>query len=207
MSMSSDEWETVCLLIDQGWTGEFTDAQAAAWRVFLADYTADQVLAALKALVARGGRFRPSVAEVVAQIRSDPSRPTFDEALVLIRHALRAYNLPLVGDYANEAQMIRARHRRVRERAEDLHPLVAAFLARRDIGRLMDEVAELDGEYGPVRRRELEAAWEAHVVACEGRDVAALVAPRRGGLARLDPLAALNAPPPDRPQIEAGREA
>lgn len=197
--INPDEWETICLLVDEGWPGEFTDTAATAWRVFLDDYEPEQVLAAIKALVARGGTFRPSVAQVVAQIRSDPSTPTFDEALVLIRSALRAGRGPLRGDYSTEAQMIAGREEMVRAAARTLHPLVAAFVVRcGDLSRLGDEVAELAaGDYAGARRRDLQLRWEAHVEALDGRDVAAIASgPRRDGLQRLDPLAALGMKPP-----------
>ncbi|MGH2870298.1 MAG: hypothetical protein ACRDNK_22360 [Solirubrobacteraceae bacterium] len=201
--MTPEEWETICLLIEEGWPGEFTDASAAAWRVFLDDYQPEQVLTALKMLVARGGRFRPSVAEVVEQIRSDPGKPTFDEALALIRTALRAYNLPLHGDFETERQMLHARERKVLERADGMHPRVVSFIDRRSVGRLMDEVAEIEDErWGTRNRRDLQAAWEEHCDACEGREVAVLARSGRGKLAPLDPLAALNIGRPK--QIESG---
>jgi hypothetical protein len=188
-----DEWESICLLVEEGWPGEFTDSAASAWRVFLDDYESAQVLAALKAMVARGGTFRPSVAQVVAEMRRDPSKPTFDEALVLIRRALRAGRRPLTGSYDNEAQMLGAREELVREAALGMHQSVASFVGRcSDIGRLEDEISELSGgEYAGARRRDLERRWEAHLEAFEGREISALAAGRRDGLRQLDPLGAL----------------
>lgn len=204
MSWSTDEWETVCLLIDQGWPGDFSDAQAAAWRVFLDDYDAQTVLAALKGLVAQGGAFRPSVAEVVAQICRDSSRPTLDEALTLIRRALRAGRRPLVGDFATEAAMLGAREQMVRDAAASMHSDVASFVCRcSDLARLEADIAELsDEQWGSVRRREFEARWKHHCETWDGRKVTAIASGRRGELAVFDPLAALS--PPLRRQIGSG---
>lgn len=82
--LSPAEWESLSLLIEEAWPGEFDDHAAKAWRVLLDDFNAAEVLRALKACVAHGGTFRPSVAEVVGEIRRDPSRPTFDEAYRMI---------------------------------------------------------------------------------------------------------------------------
>ncbi|HET6866310.1 MAG TPA: hypothetical protein VFH80_10315 [Solirubrobacteraceae bacterium] len=169
--------------------------------------TPETALAALRSYRPQPGKdFPPSVAAVSQIARSDPSRPTFDEALTLWRTALRAWNRPLTGDYSGEAQMLRARQENVLEAAMGMHPLIASFIARHGVRRLQDEVGELDGEYGAVRRGELEQAWLAHVDAFDGRDVAALTAPRGArGLAAFDPLAALDGYP--RRQLGAGTGA
>src|SRR5581483_5658564 len=109
---------------------------------------------------AEGKDFPPSVAAISELARQDPSRPTFDEALTLWRAALRAYNHPLVGEFTTERQMIHAREQHVLDRAQKMHPLVASFISRHGVPRLQDEVGELEGEYGAIRRNELEQAWE-----------------------------------------------
>jgi hypothetical protein len=153
--------------------------------------SAERVLMAIRTWPAASD-FPPSAPNLAAAARRDPSKPTFDEALELIRRALRAWNRPLTGDYANEAELLRARERMVMERAESVHPLVASFIARRRIEQLQKELAELgDEEWGSVRRRDLQAAWEQHCEAFEGRETAALATGRRDGLRRLDPLATL----------------
>lgn len=140
-----------------------------------------------------GKDFPPSVAAVSELARRDPSAPTFDEALVLIRRAFRAGRRPLVGDFATEAQMIGAREEMIRTAASDTHPLVASFVDRcGDLSRLQDEIAEMEGgEFAGIRRRDLEARWEQHREAMSGRELAGLAAGRRDGLRQLDPLAAL----------------
>jgi hypothetical protein len=190
--MTRDDWSIIAGLIDEWWPGEFSQSAEHAWHVALDGYEAEQVTIALRALLARGGTFRPSVAQVVAEIRRDPSKPTFDEALVLIQRALRAWNSPLRGDFANEAEMLKAREQHVIGSAQGVHPLAAAFIHRRGIRQLQKEIAELgDEEYGSLRRRDLQQAWEAHLEAFEGREISALAAGRRDGLRQLDPLAAL----------------
>lgn len=190
--ITPEQWETLCLLIEEGWPGEFDDSAAKAWRLFLDDYDAEQVLVAVKSLVARGGRFRPSVAELVAQIRHDPSTPTFEEAYRLIygaRGVLRAR--PSETSFRDGSAMARAYHEARLARAHELHPLVATFVERCTpdwLGAL--EVNHPD--YSELRRKELREAWDRHCEAMDGRDVAALASGRRRGeLARLDPLAAL----------------
>jgi hypothetical protein len=202
--ISNDEYETICLLIEEGWPGDFNDTAAAAWRVFLDDYEPAQVLVALKALVAKGGTFRPSVAEVVAQIRQDPSRPTPEEAYTMIygpRGVMRA-RAKANQSYANEAAMIGAHDDAKVQRAFELHPLLGAFVERYGIRRLA--LLEVDSpEYGEIKRRELREAWERHCEAFEGREVAAIARGRRpDGLGRLDPFGALGIE--RKPALESG---
>lgn len=151
-----------------------------------------------------GKDFPPSVAALSKLAQADPSRPTFDEMLTLVTTALRAYNRPLRGDFSTEAQMLGAREAQVLERAQSMHPLVVAFIVRHGVSRLQDEVGELSGEYGGIRRGELERAWGEHVQAFGDREVAALVSGRRGaGLVAFDPLVALGSAPLRR-QIGSG---
>lgn len=197
--MIREDWTIIAGLIDEWWPGEFSQSAEHAWHVALADYDAERVTTALRALLARGGTFRPSVAEVVGEIRRDPSKPTFDEALILIQRALRAWNRPLTGDYANEAELLRAREQLVVECAQTVHPLVAAFINRHGIGQLQREIAELGGEeWGGARRKQLQESWEAHCEAFEGREIASLAAGRRDGLRHLDPLVALGISVPEK---------
>lgn len=190
--ITPDEWETIALLIDEGWPGEFTDAAAAAWRVFLDDYDADRVLTALKVIVARGGRFRPSVAEVAAEINVDRGAPTFIEAYQLIYGGRGVLAARPKGSlwWDTPAQRERAYEDAARERAAEMHPLVGRFIDRYGIGRLR-MLALDDPEFGAVRRRELQADYEHLTEAMEGRRLESIAAPRRNELAKLDPLAAL----------------
>lgn len=98
----------------------------------------------------------------------------------------------------------RSRRQEAREqRAAQVHPLVASFVVRLGYDRLDRDGGVLDGNPRDGRgedtahwvRKELREAWDAHLEAMEGREVAVLAAGTgREGLRRVDPLAALNAP-------------
>lgn len=139
-----------------------------------------------------GTDFPPSAPNLAAAAMKDPGKPTFPEALRLIRVALAMWNRPLTGDYANEAEMLKAREGAVVTRAATLPPLVASFIATYKLDELQRIVEQLgDEKYGSVRRRDLEHAWDRYCEAFEGREVAALASGRRGELGAFDPLAAL----------------
>jgi hypothetical protein len=78
------EWDGFCALVDEGWHGEFEASARAAWRLLLDRHEPAKVITALEQLVARGLKHRPSVSEIVAAIGTDPSRPSFAEAIQLI---------------------------------------------------------------------------------------------------------------------------
>jgi hypothetical protein len=196
--MTSDEWGAICLLLDKGfkWREPFGKAQSSAYRMLLEGYSAEQLMTVIRALVARGQVFGPTPGEIVAEIRCDPSRPTFVEAYALIYGKggiLRARSAE--STFGDEGERGRAYRAAQRARAAGMHPLVASFVDRYGLDRL--EVLPLnDPEFGDAKRRELERSWDDHVEAMEGRDVRALASGRRGeGLARLDPLSALDLTP------------
>jgi DNA-binding transcriptional ArsR family regulator len=193
--ITPDEWDGLSLLIEEWWPGEFTDATATAWRMALDDFGAERALAGLKACLARGGRFRPSVAEIVGEIRCDPSRPTFSEALTLIYGrggVLRARTGVRKGSW-EAGERDRLNDEAVWDRAAELPPLIGAFVRMQGLDRLRRLDLD-DPEYGGARRKQLADEWEAFVEAHENRDVAALVAGRRGELGRFDPLRVLDGP-------------
>lgn len=173
-------------------------SQVAAWgREAIAAYvaelqgrglTAEQAIGALRSCEAT---FPPSAGELFRAARVDPALPTFDEALFLIRRAQRAR---ATGLFTSEAQMLAAIDEAALEQLRRIaHPLVVAFAERQGMRRLAS--LELDDpEYGELRRRELRDAWDRHLEACDGREVAAIAAGRRDGLQRLDPLAAIAGP-------------
>ena len=202
MSWSPDQWDVFAGLLDRGWPGELEPAGENAYRVLLDDCEPEALVAALKRLLHRGQRFRPSAAELLAEARRDPSAPTFDEAYVLIfgpRGVLAARPSRAA---LQEARDPRAAHNEAAlERAQELHPLVYSFVARQGAERLR-LLPLADPQYGELRRKELREAWDAHVEAAEGREVAALASGAgREGLRRLDPLVALEAAAPDSHQI------
>lgn len=181
--MTRAEWRLIAGLVDEWWPGKFERNSADAWFVALENREAQSVLDALKMLLARGGVHRPSLGEVVGQLRAEPSRPTFDEAYRLI------YGPGGVLGFKRKAKVG--------------NPWVLAFVERFGVDRL--RLLEVDSEdYGEVNRRALRQSWEQFVEAMEGRDIAALtLGKRRGGMAHLDPLAALVAA---RPEINEGKD-
>lgn len=133
--------------------------------------------------------FPPSAAKLAQQARKDPSRPTAEEAIRLVQHILAArtkeWRTIWRGDdraKADEWAMI--------ERAEESHPLVAAFVANQGLSRL--RALDLSDGAEPWDRKRFVEAWEAFVQASEGRAVASLVAGRGSGeLGRLEPLSVI----------------
>jgi hypothetical protein len=198
-----EDWETFCFLLEEAWPGDFDDRTRGAWRLLIADQPPETIIPALKALMAEGHRFRPSVSELLAATRRDPSKPTFDEAYRLIYGAggvLRAepshdaFDGPVT--YRSERERRAMFDQAARDRAAGMHPLIASFVERHGLDRLRELPVD-DPEWGGKHRRDLEKAWDRHVETSDGRDIAALAAgPRRNGLRRLDPLEALNLPRP-----------
>lgn len=203
---TADTWRAFCLLLEQGWPGEFPEPQRQAWRTLLDDISPVAAVAAVKRLTRAGGRFRPSVAELIAEAERDPSVPTFDEAYQLLfgpGGALAAQ--PPRGVYAGPAERERARLAAVEDRLRGMHPLVGSFVVRQGESRL--RMLPVDGQHGELVRKDLRAAWVEHVSTLHTRQVATLtLADRAGGLRRLDPLAALRLRP-DRPALTEGEAA
>lgn len=196
MSWDSETWDAFCGLIDEAWPGTFDDQAANSWRVLLDGTDPADAVAAMRRLLLRGQRFRPSVSELLGELRADPSKPTFEEAFALIfgpRGVLAARptaNGPVT--FASEADRAARQNQAALDRANEMHPLVAAFVARQGVGRLRELQVE-DPDYGELRRKELRDAWDRHLEATDGRDVAALAVGDRSelGMRRFDPLAAL----------------
>jgi hypothetical protein len=193
--VTSHEFETIVQLLEEWWPGQgaFDERRTVAWQAALGGYEASAVLAALHRLLQVGDHWRPSVAEVVAAITADPGRPTWDEAY----RAIFAYGGVCWTATEDEGH----------ERARAVHELVATFVRARGWAALRREPVN-DEEWGPVRRRELQWAWEQHVERYDerrrdGRALEALVRPARGELARLQPLTALEG---SRPKLPAGDE-
>jgi hypothetical protein len=196
--ISATEWEQLCSLIEEAWPGEFDDQAARAWRLLLDGFAATDIVAALKGLLARGGTFRPSVAEIIAEIRRDPGRPTFAEAFTLIygRGGVITARTHVRKASWEAGERDRLNDEAAWERAAELHPLIGAFVRTQGLERLRSLDFD-DPEYGAARRKLLADEWEAFVDVNETRDVAELVAGRRGEpggkLGRFDPLRALAA--------------
>lgn len=186
--MTPDEWESIALLLEEGWPGEFTDDASKAWRVLLDGFSATDILIALREMTLRGGKFRPSVSEVAAQIRQDPSRPTFDEAYQQLYGPGGVFGF--------------------RRSGVTISPWIEAFVA--DYGRDRLRMLEVDhDEFGELKRRELRQSYEQFLEASEGREIAAIAQGRRaGGLKQFDPLSVLPGRSTDLAsvgELEAGR--
>lgn len=220
MTWTDQQWGMFFELLDKGWPGDLDEGGAEAYRVLLGDIDPQIITAGVRRLLMQGARFRPSAAEILGAARHDPGRPSFAEALVLIRHALVA-RPPRGARYDDdpepeddeprprgwrsaERKRSDAEHGAVTDRLAAMHPLVAAFAQRQGIDRLKRLQLD-DPEWGEKRRADLEASWDEHVDTFSGREVAALAAGERRetGLQRLDPLAAIGIAPPQ-PQLEAG---
>lgn len=191
--MTDQEWDAIASLLEHGWPGGFSEEAGDAYRVFLATRDAGAVLAALQRLVQRGGTFRPSAAEIVAALDPDPGRPTFEEA-----YAALFGPRGVVHARPDEAAM---------ERAERVHPYLAAFVRVQGLDRLRT-IGVDDPDYGAIERHRLREAWDRNVEACDGRvrEGRALSALGQGGgdLRRLDPLAALYPDGGALPQLTGG---
>jgi hypothetical protein len=207
---AEEQWAMFFDLLDNGWPGDLDPSAAAAYQVLLDGMPPDEVVEALRRLLHQGARFRPSAAEILGARRRDASRPTFEEAYVMIfgpRGVLRAR--PAVRRYDDEAERRRVHDEAARQRAASMHPLVAAFVERQGLDRLrhlpVDAPGSADGPgEGHWARKELRDAWDRHVDAFDGREVAVLASGGRLGLRQLDPLAALGAAGIPAPALTAG---
>jgi len=195
--MTRTEWDGIAALLDNAWRGGMDDDRADAYFALLSDYPGAQVMAALKRLTLVGGPFVPTVPEIVQAITADEKSQalTFDEALVIMRHAWKA-DTPS-GSYADETAMATAKGKAVMARLTD-YPLIRAFVERQGLQRLLHNQLD-DPDWGERTRRDLEASWHKHCAAFDGREITALASGRRDGFRQVDPLASLR---PERLQIE-----
>jgi hypothetical protein len=202
--VTDDEWNGLSLLLAKGFKWKVPFGNAAderAYRILLDGIEPEQIAGVLRSFVARGQVFGPTPGEIVAELRSDPSAPTFEEAYRLIYGpggVLRARPAYAGAGSITATSLDRAAY----DRATELHPLVSQFVHRCGLARL--RALEVDGEYGELVRKDLKRAYEDLTAALDGREVAAIASGRRGaGLTALDPMAALGFPA--RPQIEAAK--
>lgn len=165
MTWDEKTWDGFCALLEEGWPGDFDDDARESWRVLLDDLEPPAAVLALKRLLLKGGRFRPSVSELLAETRADPSRPTFDEAYPTIYSAAARGAIP-----------------------PGVHPLIESFVQRQGVDRL-GQLPLDDPTWGEKTRRDLRGAWIEHVETWNGREIAALAA--GGSPRRLDAAASL----------------
>lgn len=177
----SAEWDSIALLLENGWPGEFDDTAAGAYRALLAGYDPEQVLIALRVLVRRGGSFRPSVSEIAAVLEGDPGRPTWGEAFRLL--------------FGGRGFLTVRPERAAVERASERHPLLGAFIRSEGYERL--QMLPIHGEHGELIRRDLERAWDrlgerADQRRASGMALDEVARPRAIGPRRPDYLRGLN---------------
>jgi hypothetical protein len=138
-------------------------------------------------------KFPPSAPELAGLARRDPSAPTFEEAYTLIygRGGIIRARPAYTGGPILEPD--KARDNAAQARMANMHSLIASFVNRYGLNRL--RMLEVDHpEYGDLKRRELQAAWDTHCNATEGREIAAVASGRHDGLRSFDPLASIRAP-------------
>ena len=205
MNWTDEQWDGFVALVASSWRQEFPEAERKAWRILLDETPAETAMLGLKRLLLEGREWRPAVSELLKAARHDPSRPTFSEAYQLIfghGGAIRACVAGGTVVYRNDGDRARTEREAILVRAGELHPLIRPFIERQGVDRLRTLPLD-DPEWGEKHRRDLEAAWDRHVEAFDGREVAAIASGARDGLRQLDPLAALGLPGPA-PQLEAG---
>jgi hypothetical protein len=194
MSFTDHEWEMFCALVEEAWPGEFDDEARTSWRILLDDIEPAGAISAVKRLLYSGRKFypRPAVSDVLAEVRSDPSLPTFDEAWWLIERAMRRTQSPW-GTFGSPGEMNRAYNELILAALSQHHPAVRSFAERQGLDRLRAVQVD-DPRWGDKTRRELREAWERHLEATDGREIAALASGCPDGLKQLDPLAVLGSP-------------
>ena len=207
MSWTTVHWEAFCALLEESWPGDFDDQARRSWRVMLDGTEPDAAVVAMRRLLVKGQRFRPSISEFMAALRHDPGKPTFDEAYRLIfgRGGV-ILTPPPAGRFPTETHRRKAHAAARMARAAELHPLITTFIQRQGLARLA-EIRFGDPKWGEKRRADLQVAWEVHVEAFDDRQVAALAAgDSPEGLHRFDPLAVLGLPKPVA-ELEQGDES
>jgi hypothetical protein len=154
--------------------------------------TPDQALEAIRTTDAT---FPPSAGEIAQLARRDPAEPTFAEACTLIfgRGGVLRARTGIRKASWEEGERDRLNDEAAWQCAGRMHPLIGAFVRSQGLDRLKRLNLD-DPEYGGARRKQLADDWEAFAEAHETRDIAALLAGRRGELARFDPLRALSGP-------------
>jgi hypothetical protein len=205
MTWSTREWEMFCALVEEAWPGEFDDEARTSWRILLDEISPPAASAAVRRLLYSGRKFypRPAVSDVLAEVRSDPSLPTFDEAWTLIARALVHTQTP-TGTFDSPSDMAQAHNDAVLTALNAHHSAIRSFVERQGLQRLRSLPVD-DPQWGEKHRRELREAWDRHLEATDGRQVAALASGRPEGLKQLDPLASLGLNQPA--QIGTGKAA
>ncbi len=192
-------WQPVATALLGSWPSQVASWGREALAAYVAEISArgitpDQALNAIRMWPA-GSDFPPSAPNLAAAARRDPSKPTFDEAVTLIfgRGGVLRARTPVRKASWEFGERDRLDAEAMLQRAGTMHPLIGAFIRAQGLERLRDLDLE-DPQWGGARRANLRDDWQEFAEAHEGREVAALLAPRRGELDSFDPLAALDVP-------------
>lgn len=199
----NDEWRVVADALHRGWPRQFDAEDLRAFVLLLGDVAPADALVAIRQMVAQGrARYRPSVGEIGAAVHASKiatdAAPSWTEAegLIFGRGGILAARLPSGVRFAGptaQRDMEAAREQAMLHRAEETHPVVAAFVRSKGALRLAREPLD-DAEYGALRRAELAKDYREFCSAAEKRQAAGLpiALPAPGGPRQLgDGLAAV----------------
>ena len=169
-------WQHVTRSLLARWPSQRWDREQAI--AYVAELERDGLTPedAMRGIRVSESAFVPSVGELrrLSRVLESSAVPTFEEAYAALWGVQGILHSP-----------------RYEEKARALHPLIALFVERMGRAYLMT-LAVTDEDTGHWRRKDLLEAWGRHVEACEGRELAVLVAGRGAGrLDRLEPLEAL----------------
>jgi hypothetical protein len=142
--MTRDEWETIALLIENCWRGEFDDTRSASYYTLLRGFEHGEVMAALHVLAEQGKPFVPSVPEIVQAVRAaqGPSTPSFSEVWSALQPAMRE----------------RSEENAVALVEERCGSVAAEFVRAEGVGRLK-HIEFWNPDHGELRIKELERRW------------------------------------------------
>lgn len=196
---SEHQWDTCASVLQRGFAArdDLEPADLAIYKLLLVRLVEpDVALNALTELVVAGQKWRPTPSEIVERCLRDASRPAFEtEVLELLfgRHGITRVQPPPRGLW-REGERQAAIDRLAAKQLATMHPLVASFVQRVGLEWLRALRYEIsDAEVGQWRRKDLRRAWDEHVEAFDGREVAAIAAGTGSeGMRRLDPLVGLS---------------
>jgi hypothetical protein len=184
------DWRDVGTVLLGSWPSQVASWGREAIAAYVAELQARGMTPDQAIVVFRSSdeRFPPSAAEAASAARRDVGRPTWDEAYILIRRAMRQHTPN--GRYDSERQILAARHQRMQDWLAGVNSFVAGFTAQQTFSRLTQLPLD-DPEWGEKTKRDLERAYDRYRETSDSREVALIASGHPGELGRLDPLAAL----------------
>lgn len=144
--MNKQAWDRLADCLASWWPGEWTVQKSAAYHLALDGFDPSAVLTALGRLLQAGDRFRPSAAEITAEItgvtRAQHASP--DEAWTLVEQAMRR-----VGVSRYDARFA-AQHQAAIDWLATKDRAAAAWAARRGLCQLEGSLGQepVNGEHG-----------------------------------------------------------